>query len=102
MRNRLPKRPTYKKFECGIINLDNDSGMGTHWVCYYRINKNCYYFDSFGNLQPPQEFIDCMNKKCTIYYNHKAQQTYTTVNCGHLCIKFLYEIYNKYIEKCVY
>ena len=33
MRNRLPKMP-YKK-ECGIINMDNDSGPGTHWVAYY-------------------------------------------------------------------
>ena len=39
---------TIKKPECGIINLDDIIGPGTHWVCYY---KN-YYFDPFGMLLP--------------------------------------------------
>lgn len=97
MRNSLPK-PSNKKWECGVINLDNTDGIGTHWVSYYRKNIMCYYFDSFGNLQPPREFLhyigaDSNNNKCKIHYNHKAYQTYAKVNCGHLCMKFLYEMY---------
>lgn len=96
MRNSLPKSSFNKKWECGVINLDDTDGIGTHWVSYYRKNNMCYYFDSFGNLQPPQEFVDYIgadNNKCKIYYNHRAYQTYSKVNCGHLCMKFLYEMY---------
>lgn len=99
MRDGLPKPSSCKKYECGVINLDDDSGVGTHWVSYYRKNKICYYFDSFGNLQPPQEFIHYLGDKCMIYYNHKAYQTYQKVNCGHLCIKFLYDMYNQKKQK---
>lgn len=95
MRNRLPK-PSNMEWQCGVINLDDMEGKGTHWVSYYRKNSMCYYFDSFGNLQPPQEFLHYIgadNNKCKIYYNHRAYQTYKKVNCGHLCMKFLYEMY---------
>ena len=33
-RDRLPKKI---KKECGIINLDDISGPGTHWVCYRNV-----------------------------------------------------------------
>ena len=32
MLNTLPNNK--KKIECGVVNLDNDDGSGTHWVCY--------------------------------------------------------------------
>lgn len=86
MRDKLPKIPW--KNECSIINLDGSSGAGTHWVCYRKINKNVEYFDSFGNLQPPAEFIYYM-KNCNIKYNRKNYQSYNTVVCGHLCLGFL-------------
>ena len=38
--------------ECGIINLDDTIGSGTHWVCYY----DNYYFDPFG-MPPPVEVV---------------------------------------------
>lgn len=93
MRNTLPNPDSCKQLECGVINLDDESGVGTHWVSYYRNKMNCYYFDSFGNLQPPREFVRYVGNKCMIYYNHARYQTYGKVNCGHLCIKFLYNMY---------
>jgi len=33
----LPNKPC--KRECGILNLDNSLGGGTHWVAWYK-NKN--------------------------------------------------------------
>ena len=32
MRDNLPSKPL--KRECGILNLDDISGRGTHWVCW--------------------------------------------------------------------
>lgn len=86
MRDRLPKRP--RKRECAIVNLDNSAGPGTHWVAYYKKNDYIEYFDSFGNLQPPLEIINYLG--FNIRYNHTAYQNYNSVNCGHLCLKFLY------------
>lgn len=38
--------------ECGIVNLDDQIGTGTHWVCYHNIGNYCEYFDSFGLKMP--------------------------------------------------
>lgn len=84
--------------ECAVINLDKSSGSGTHWVAYYKFRKRIYYFDSYGNLKPPQELIQYFGKDNIIFYNYIQYQTYNTVICGHLCIQFLYDI-NKKIKK---
>lgn len=89
MLDNLPKTKPWKK-ECGIVNLDNSSGPGTHWVAYYKKDANSiYYFDSFGNLQPPKEVINYLGSK--IKYNYESFQNYDTFICGHLCLKFLYD-----------
>ena len=31
-----------------IINLDEYSDLGTHWIALYQLNNNVTYFDSFG------------------------------------------------------
>ena len=67
MRNSLPNEP--KSQECGILNLDDADGPGTHWVAYYKNKNYKEYFDSFGNLQPPVELINYL--KPPIYYNYE-------------------------------
>ena len=47
-----------------VINLDEYSDIGTHWVALYVNNKIVKYFDSFGVEHIPKEvkkFI--INKK---------------------------------------
>ena len=65
---------TIKKLECGIINLDDTIGSGTHWVCYY----NNYYFDSFG-MPPPVKIVRCIKD---IQYNDIQYQDTKSVLCG--------------------
>lgn len=93
MRDRLPRTPL--KRECGIINLDSHDGIGSHWTAYCKDDANTFYFDSFGNLRPPKEFIDYLGSDSKIYYNYNSYQKYGTTNCGQLCIEFLYNFYNK-------
>jgi len=50
VRDKLPLEP--KRMEYGVLNLDDTSGNGTHWVAWYRDNGKKYYFDSYG-VQPP-------------------------------------------------
>ena len=45
-----------------LINLDEYSDIGTHWVASYVNNDDVTYFDSFGVEHIPKEiktFIDC-------------------------------------------
>ena len=51
--------PHKVKKECGIINLDDMTGLGTHWVCYRNLDSVLgkpvvEYFDPFG-LRMPNE-----------------------------------------------
>lgn len=88
MRDSLPER--VGKNESGIVNLDNSSGAGTHWVCYRKLGSVVYYYDSYGNLRPPKELLNywrSSGEDITVYYNYKRQQR--VYNCGHLCLKFL-------------
>lgn len=91
MRNTLPKR--IHKIECGIVNLDNSSGEGTHWTAYFKKHDQVIYFDSYGNLQPPKElvkyFLDDGGSN-VIKYNYHTYQNFNSIYCGHLCLIFLY------------
>lgn len=91
MRDTLPKHPFQK--ECGIINLDISQNPGTHWVAYAKLNSYVEYFDSYGNLKPPKEFIRYIGSK--INYNYDNFQGRHSFNCGHLCIRFLMNFWNK-------
>lgn len=88
MRNTLPLKALTK--ECGIVNLDNSSGSGTHWVAYNKNKKDVIYFDSFGNLQPPIELIKYLGYN--MQYNYNSYQSYNTIICGHLCLAFLNQL----------
>lgn len=87
MRNRMPKHILHT--ETGIINLDDFNNEGTHWVAYKKCGRNVIYFDSFGNLKPPKEVIKYFDNSI-IKYNYDKFQSFNTVNCGHLCLYFLY------------
>lgn len=85
MRDELPKCPFEK--ECGVINLDSSKNPGSHWVAYAKYNAYIEYFDSYGNLKPPKEFIKYLSSK--VHYNYENIQGGHPFNCGHLCLKFL-------------
>lgn len=92
MRDTLPNR--VHSYECGIVNLDTDSGSGTHWVGYKKENNTAVYFDSFGNLRPPKEVVSYLRSSgpCKILYNHDRFQLFTSMNCGHLVLQFLFHL----------
>lgn len=87
MKDKLPKH--IWKNETGIVNLDDSSGDGTHWVCYKKLLNTVYYFDSFGNLPPPQELQLYFKHVKDVLYNFNRWQMENTNVCGHLCLDFL-------------
>ena len=71
-----------------IINLDEYSDIGTHWVALYVQNNYVIYFDSFGVEYIPKEirtFISNKNIKINIFWI----QTYDSIMCGCFCIGFI-------------
>ena len=87
LRDTLPTTP--KKKECGILNLDDTAGRGTHWVAWYKNGTEKNYFDSYG-LQPPNELVDYLHSP--ILYNTERVQPYDQVFCGHLCLYVLKQL----------
>lgn len=88
MRDALPQKIREK--ESGIVNLNDTTGPGTHWVAYVKNGRRASYFDSFGNLRPPMEIIRYLGKDGTeISYNREARQMYDESICGQLCLRFL-------------
>ena len=51
-----------------VINLDEYSDIGTHWIALYIVNDNVTYFDSFGVEHIPTE-IKKIIKRSTIVTN---------------------------------
>ena len=84
-RDKLPdkiKDGTY------VVNLDEYSDIGTHWIALYVNKKTVAYFDSFG--------IEHISKEMKIFVNNKSiianifrVQAYDSVMCGYFCIGFI-------------
>ena len=93
MRDNLPKRS--KKIECLILNHDSIQNRGTHWTAVVKVEKKAYYFDSFGKLPSPFELVKYLGRSTQIQINNDRYQSFDSVICGHLCLKFLHDFWFK-------
>lgn len=85
-----------------------------HWCCINKIDKNIYFFDSYGMFPDnqkkylrPDKQMKKLNEKnqmrrlllntidlgYTCYYNHNLLQGKNTSTCGYWCVSFIK--YNK-------
>ena len=71
-----------------VINLDEYSDIGTHWIALYKNNKTVTYFDSFGVEHMPKEIKKFTNNK-NIIANIFRIQAYGSVMRGYFCIGFI-------------
>ena len=71
-----------------VINLDEYSDIGTHWIALYVNNKTVTYFDSFGVDNILKEIRKFMNNK-NIISNIFRIQAYDSLMCGYFCIRFI-------------
>ena len=73
-----------------VINLDEYSDIGTHWVALWvdNNNNNVTYFDSFGVEHIPQEIIKFIENR-NIKTNSFRLQAYDSIMCGYFCIGFI-------------
>ena len=64
-----------------LINLDEYSDTGTHWIVLYALNNDVTYFDSFGVEHIPEE-IKQFIKGSSITKNIYVTQAYDSITCG--------------------
>ena len=71
-----------------VINLDEYSDIGTHWIALYVSNKSVTYFDSFGVEQIPKEIKKFINNK-NIIANIYRVQNYDSIMFSYFSIGFI-------------
>ena len=72
-----------------IIDLDEYSDIGTHWVALHVNNDDVTYFHSFGVEHIPKEiktFFDCSLSITTKVFRIQA---YDSIMCRYFCIGFV-------------
>ena len=77
------------KDEAYVINLDEYSDIGTHWVAFFVMNNNVTYFDSFGVEHIPKEIKAFIDRSLSITTNIFRIQAYDSIMCGYFCIGFI-------------
>ena len=84
-RNNLPKKIKDGTY---VINRDEYTDVGTHWIALFCNRNEIVYFDSFGVEYVPEEikeFIENKNIKANIF----RVQANNSVMCGYFCIGFI-------------
>ena len=71
-----------------IINLDEYSHTGTHWVALHVNNNYATYFDSFGVEHIPKEIKELVKNKNIKTYIFRIQAN-DSVMCGYFCTGFI-------------
>ena len=77
-----------KQDEAYVINLDEHSDIGTHWIALYVNAKTITYFDSFGVEHISKEIKNFINNQ-NLIPNIFRIQTYDSLMCGHFSIGFI-------------
>ena len=71
-----------------VVNLDEYSDIGTHWIALSVNTKTVTYFDTFAVEHIPKEIKKNINNK-NIITNIFGIEAYDSVMCGYFCIGFI-------------
>lgn len=86
----LPKYFKLRSF-C-FCNTDTSEGVGKHWLCFVKTEKNC--IECFDSLGIDENKKDLLSKYCKIRnvkeieYNETQFQTSTSSTCGYFVLYF--------------
>jgi len=76
---------------CIILNTDNKSGHGQHWLAIY-VDKTGFgnFFDSFGSHPNQFNLTEYITRNCS-YWNYSSLQIQGNSSlCGEYCALFLH------------
>lgn len=96
--NTLPR--TFKPPAAIVVNTDDASEPGTHWVAVYvsKCGKKYEYFDSYGFPPFIKDHLEFLYNH-DVKFNLKQLQSDTSKVCGHYCLAFLNSRMNKMSTK---
>lgn len=87
-----------------ILNTDDSSKSGTHWVAVVQNGKTLYVYDSFGRTKEylMKQFNDWMNSNGykVVFVNKKPDQNGKQVNCGLRSLLWLIFVDKYGLNKC--
>ena len=69
-----------------IINTDDKTKKGSHWVSCYKWKNKIYAYDTFNRPIKDLSKKYWKNKKNIIDANTNRDESYTESNCGHRSI----------------
>ena len=72
-----------------VINLDEYSDIGTHWVALWVHNNDVTYFNSFGVERIPKEVKTFIGRSLSITTIIFRIQAYDSIMCWYICIGFI-------------
>nr|DAC81359.1 TPA_asm: adenain [Nephila orb-weaver spider adintovirus] len=82
--------PPLQENMCAIVNSDDSSQPGTHWLALFVNDKReLEFYDSFG--QPPVFYNISTTTYLDVLWNSKVFQSPTSNVCGQYCIYFLFK-----------
>ena len=87
-KDTLPNKMENKFY---IINLDDSTGGGSHWVLAMGL-KRTIYFDPFGAPPPINAMRFMKTRKKTMYYSTLQLQDIKSSLCGYYCIYIIDQI----------
>ena len=96
-------RPNNNKIY-SILNTDDSSKPGTHWVALIQNGNTLYVYDSFGRSKEylMKQFNDWMNRNNykVVFVNKKPEQNGKQVNCGLRSLLWLIFVDKYGLTKC--
>ena len=102
----LPKKPS-GDFSL-IVNTDNSTQPGDHWLVLSRKDSKMYFIDSFGrnynDLTFDIDFVKSMRNFIgdeQVRYNQRWLQRLTSNVCGVYCIYFVRELTKHSLSYCL-
>ena len=90
--------PKLKNNEMCIVNTDDSSGSGVHWISLYRYKNKTYFYDSFSRSK--NELSKFWKNKTWIEANIGRDQSYDTEICGAISMAWLIS-FDKYKTKVI-
>ena len=71
-----------------VINFDEDTDVGTHWIASFCRKIEIVYLNSFGVEHVPEEIKELIRNK-NIKANIFREQAKYSIMCGYLCMGFI-------------
>ena len=78
-----------------IVNTDEASKPGEHWVALVLTHKKCFYFDSFGLPIVDFRILRFLKGYEKVSYSNTCIQDVKSNKCGQFCIAFLQNVKSK-------